>query len=368
MRLFIIFLLAHLSFCAFGVEPNFVEAYLMVAEPGGELYSCAGHTALRLKCDTHKLDYCYSYESEMVSERVLTFLSGNLKMGMFAVPTQTYLSFYRDDRRGVRQYPLNLPIEVKRQLWKVMDGKISEGVTLPYDYLERGCAQSVLNSLKEAVRPLTIDFGKWPAKFGEKTRRELFYESLNDFPWNRFFALTIGGTEVDEEVSKYRKVVIPNDLLEVLRNAKVAGEFIITEAGEEMVAGGEARGGGAWFSPMVASGIILVFAFLGMLRKGGGIFRGILYALYAAYAIFYTYLVFLSSLPATSWHWNIIPFNILPIVLWKWREKWRLFYAGISVAWMVGMAVYPHLLIDSAYYILVSAYVVLACTIRGGKA
>lgn len=357
MKRLAIVLLAQLALGAFGGE--FVEAYLLIAEPGGELYSCAGHSALRLKCDTYNLDYCYSYESEMVSERVLTFLAGRLKMGMFALPTETYLSFYRNDGRGVKQYRLNLPEEAKKRLCKVMDDKVKEGVSLPYDFLERGCAQSDLQCLIEALKPFSIDFGHWPDHIAQKTRRELFSDGLDDFPWNRFFVYTLVGVEGDEMVSFVKRVVMPRDILLVLRQAKVEGKNIITDEGEVLV---EAQpiNGRTWFSPLVASGIILFLALLGWMKGVVGRFaRGILYALYVSYAVFYTYMVFISSLPATSWHWLVVPFNILPIILWRWRRYWARPYAALLCLWELFMLLYPHQLTDTAYLVLVPAYIVL---------
>ena len=77
-------------------DPNFVTASLLVMSPGNELYSCAGHSCIRLECPTFNLDYCFSYESESVKEKVLSFFLGKLKMGMFAVPTAEWLKMYED--------------------------------------------------------------------------------------------------------------------------------------------------------------------------------------------------------------------------------------------------------------------------------
>lgn len=355
-RLFGFLLMAQLAAGAFGGE--FVEAYLIMAEPGGELYSCAGHAALRLKCDTYKLDFCYSYESEPVSERVLTFLAGRLKMGMFAVPTEKYLSFYRDDRRGVRQYRLDLPEDAKKRLCKVMDDKVKEGVTLPYDFLERGCAQSALQCLIEALKPLSIDFGHWPDHILAKTRRELFSDGLDRFPWNRFFVYTLVGSEGDELVAPVKRVVMPRDLLAVLRQAKVVGRPVITGEGEQLV-DSQPIAAASWFSPCVAGALVLLLALLSWVKALGRFLRPMLYGLYVAIAVFYTYLVFLSNLPATSWHWLVVPFNVLPIVFWKWRAKWRWYFVGVLVLWLAAMVAAPHRLTDPAYYLVVVAVVAL---------
>ena len=94
-------------------NPNFVTASLLIMSPGDELYSCAGHACIRLECPTFNLDYCFSYESEQVSDKIFTFFMGKLKMGMFAIPTADYLKLGREDGRGVMQYRLNLPPDAK---------------------------------------------------------------------------------------------------------------------------------------------------------------------------------------------------------------------------------------------------------------
>ena len=82
-------------------QPDFVRAYYVVAEPGGALYSIFGHACLHLVCPAYDLDYFFSYESEEASKKVLTFLSGNLQMGMAAVDPEAYLSGFEKDGRGV---------------------------------------------------------------------------------------------------------------------------------------------------------------------------------------------------------------------------------------------------------------------------
>ena len=77
-------------------DPNFVTASLMIAGPGEELFSCAGHAFIRLECPKFNLDYCFSYESEPIPDKVFSFFAGRLKMGMFAVPTEEFLKTYRE--------------------------------------------------------------------------------------------------------------------------------------------------------------------------------------------------------------------------------------------------------------------------------
>ena len=107
-------------------DPNFITASLLVMSPGNELYSSMGHSCFRLECPKFNLDYCFSYESESAKGRMLSLLSGRLKMGMFEAPTSEYLSKCRESGRGIMQYRLNLPSETKQRLWKYLEEKINE--------------------------------------------------------------------------------------------------------------------------------------------------------------------------------------------------------------------------------------------------
>ena len=70
-----------------------------------------------------------------------------------------------------------------------------------------------------------------------------------------------------------------------------------------------------------------------------------------------TYLVVISTLPCTGWNWLIIPFNPLLAIAWKWRKYWALPYAGLLVAWMIGMVVPTHRLVDPSMLILTASWV-----------
>ena len=90
---------------------DFVKASILVATPSNVLYSCAGHACIRMQCLHYDLDVVYTYESEDVQSRVLTFLMGGLKMGMTYVPTKKLLSDLGGKGRGITEYPLNIPLD-----------------------------------------------------------------------------------------------------------------------------------------------------------------------------------------------------------------------------------------------------------------
>ncbi len=341
-------------------DPNFVTASLLVMSPGDELYSCAGHSCIRLECPKFNLDYCFTYESESVKERVLTFFIGKLKMGMFALPVAEYLKTAKEEGRGVMQYRLNLPPDVKQRLWKILDERAAQGANLPYDYVKRGCGRSVRVVLQEALHPLQVEMPSMPDMYS-KTRRELWDAAVSPHPWNRFFLHSFCGTEHDWNVSDIEKVVVPNDLLQFLKLAKVNGKPIIDSDGVELLPlnqGGARSGATGIFTPFVVSCVIVALAATNWFVKVKWL-DWLFLAFQSLAGAFFTYLVAFSNLPATDWNWLIVPFNLMPLVFWKWRKKWALWFAGVLVLWEVGMIAYPHRLTDPAYLVLVGAYVLM---------
>ena len=340
-------------------DEDFINVYLVVADPSSTTYSTLGHDCLRLQCKTYGLDYMFSYESEDVSKKIITYLSGNLKMGMFKIDPKEYIDFYSRSQRGVRQYKLNLSHEVKVRLWQILDEEMMKGAYLPYDYLERGCAQSIFRFLIVAIGKENITFGPWDEKF-KQTRRELVSSNLTDFPWvDCLFGLAVG-TEADKDVPNVEKVVIPADLVGVLQNATFNGENIISDKGQQLTKSFPAtpyRG----ITPIALAIMIVVLELFSicMQEKWSKLIDIILIIALTMMGSFIAYLLVFSHLPNTTWNWLIIPFNPLPAIFWYWRKYWALPYALLTIAWIIGMLVYPHTLVNTAYILLAGAEMII---------
>ena len=204
---------------------DFVIASLLVADPGTVLYSVLGHACIRLQCPTFDMDYCFSYESEGVKNRVLDFLAGKLMMGLFAIPVEEYCAPYKEDGRGVYEYKLNLPIQVKRELWRILDEKIAEGHRLPYDYYHRGCAITIVDFVKQALGETVIVYDRSLYEFSP-TGRDLVKTNTTKALWVRFVACFISGNDVDKPLVGDKQLLIPADLVSAWQKAKVNGGLV----------------------------------------------------------------------------------------------------------------------------------------------
>lgn len=337
------------------VDDDFVIASVLLAEPGGVLYSNAGHVTIRLQCPDHQLDYVFSYESENVSKKILSFLAGNLKMGMFAIPTAEYLDSYRQEQRGVKEYVLNLPIDAKRNLWRVCDNHMLEGANLPYDYINRGCAYSTLRILQEGLDTIPIQFGPWPEKFKTMNRRELVELQLEDYPWTTALLNFVCNGIVNKECSNEEKVVLPVDLIEVLLKAKVQDKQLLSFYTQVLPPGPAKQK--LWLTPTLVSLILFLLTIIVSLFNKG-LMDYVLLVIQSIFGLLTMYLVLFSDLIGTEFSVLIVPFNILPLIFWKWRRVWCLPYALVIAIWLLIILLWPHSMTDTPSNLLSMALIV----------
>lgn len=337
---------------------DFVTASVCVASPGEEIYSALGHACLRLQCPTYGLDYVYSYESEDASHKVLDFFAGRLKMAVRAVPTSEYVAQYAPEGRGVTEYVLRLPIRVKQRLWQQMDARL-QYTPVPYDYMNRSCAVSVLDWLEEAIGKDSLEYAPWPEKYG-RSRKEIGGDSIVN-EWNHIFVCTfVTGEANDVHIDNRRKVIIPSELVEVLQGAQAFGTPLM-EDGCNVLQPTTKTVGPAKVTPLMLSLVVLLLSLLN-LRLHKTWLRAVVLTPCLLLGLFVLYLVVLSDLPCTQWNWLVIPFCPLPFLFWKWRRLWTLPFAAVCVAWIVGLLLYPHQVVDSAHLVLAAA--MAACNIE----
>ena len=323
---------------------DFVTVSLVVCDPSEVLYSTLGHAALHLQCPSFDLDYIFTYESESVRDKIWTFLKGDLKMGMFAFPTDLFLHIYQEEGRGVTEYTINLTPAQKQELWRVMDNLVLEGANIPYDYFHRGCAKSVVQVMHKALGQSAIHYAPWPDKYTKQTQREIVRNFIEGAPWEEFVMYFLIGVEGDKPYPCEQKLIVPTDLVEVWQKATFDSGKLVLDHQPRVLLEATRHNEGTWCTPLLVSLLLLLLAFAP--------WKAVDYSLLALYTLagaIMTYLILFSGLPCTHWNWLIIPFNIIPALAWKWRKYWALPYAAIVLVWclvMAGEFFWGHVLVD----------------------
>lgn len=339
---------------------DFVIASLLVADPGTVLYSVLGHACIRMQCPAYGLDYCFSYESEAVEHRVADFLAGKLYMGLFAIPVEEYCAPYREEGRGVYEYTFNIPIEVKRELWRVLDEEMMKGSMQPYDYYHRGCAIACVHFVEQAMdSSISIDY---PISLYKepKSAKDIFVSHTRENSWNRFILFFITGSEAEIMLKGEQQLIVPADLAQFWQQATFQGVPILQPERHILVAG-TPQYPQTRFTPMMLAILLLLIAMGNLFWKKPYIDWCFL-AMQTIVGLCMTYLIFISDLCCTSWNWLIIPFNPLPAAFWHWRKYWALPYALLLAVWCIVMTIthlHFHMLCDWTHIFLVLSFFML---------
>lgn len=245
------------------LAPDFVTVSLCVADPtdqSQDYLGITGHAFLRLQCPTFALDYCFSYESEKIKGQLWDYLTGKLKMGMFAVPTDEYIEDYRVWKRAVHEYHINMPPDAEQRLWEQMDNHMLAEQDMQMNLIKFGCTNTILRYVEKALSPTQINY-EWPEKFLKKSAMEITEEHLANYPWSILLIHLTAGNEYAQLTTPKQKVMFPADLLEVWSRATINGEPMLTYV-EDLVEAEPVVVDKPWFTPQVC-GILLLLVCVG---------------------------------------------------------------------------------------------------------
>lgn len=336
-------------------DEDYVRASILVAEPGQSIYSALGHMCLRMECPEHGLDYIFSYEGENVDDNVARFFMGRLQMAVMAIPTQEYLSQYHEEGRGVRQYTLQLPVHVKQRLWQQMDERVQYS-SVPYDYMNRGCAISVLQWIEAACDADSLQYAPWPTFVQEQSRKEIGGDSI-PHQWHHTILYTIAGGEAeDTQMDPSLKAVVPTLLVRLLGGAQAYGHPLL--APREQLLPSRQQVEQPWFTPTMLGLIALALALVSLWVRRPWT-TALALVLPMGLGLFVTYLVVVSELPCTQWNWLLLPLCPLVLPLWHWRRWWALPYAALCLAWLAYMLVWGHGYVDALHLLLALSMIIV---------
>ena len=339
---------------------DFVSVSLMVAEPTDwrdDILGMQGHAFLRLQCPVFDLDYCFSYESESVNTQVAKYAKGQLKMGMFAIPTDEYLQDYWKWNRAVHEYRLNLPPEVETRLWEIMDNKLSRGLSLKLDLSRRGCAISAVHFVKAALQDIPIVYPQG-TRYETLSRREIMYQDLETHPWWRLALGAVVTNDYDKDCPIDEKLIVPADLAEIWQASTLNGNVFAEYIGDVVQSDHMADTASPVFTPQLCAWVLLLITLLLTLIGIKG-WKWLLLGIQCFVGLFLLYMALFTQLFTSAGWLMVVLFNPLPLILWKWHRYWQLPYAVLLLIEALVLVCWRHMLVDPAYIVLLLSYIVL---------
>lgn len=315
-------------------QEDYITVSLFVASSGFEIYSAAGHAALRMECPSKKIDYCYEFDNIINIEHLLDYLNGDMQALYKRIYTHTFIERYKKSGRGIRSLKLNLTPTQKINLWQNLDYQVDSVGIMTFDFLSNNCSSMVITVLQESIKPSVIQFSN-SNKYLNGTHREIFPYIFANAPWSEFCWNILMGTGFDEEYD-FETRLFPIALIDLFPSAIIKDP----NGHERQLCGlppatiiNPIKSKTSFFTPkflfialLILSLIATIIEFMCHYNLFCRIVDITLMLIETFIGIVILYMLTISNQVATSWNWLIIVFSPFPFLAWLLCRKSHNFY------------------------------------------
>ena len=372
------FLLILLSFV--GLTPakaQFWEVSLLTADPGTELYSSFGHSAIRLReigPDGRDLVFNFGTFDFDTPNFYGKFATGKLNYMLSVVPYDRFIIEYDYYKRGLREQVLDLNQEQKDFLLQHLDAQYApERRFYKYDFFYNNCATKIRDAFDIAMGEQLV----WSDSVKEeKTFRNLIDEFVLPLPWADFGIDLALGAVIDRPATELEKQFLPTYMEQAFANATIVENGVsrpLVKQSRVLLEYPKEEGQQSLLNPTVIFWFLVVlFAALTLYGfKKGKLMKGLDVALFGSVGILglvVAFLWFFTDHSATIWNWNILwAFPGHLVLVWgllarpnaTWISSYLLFVMGATVMtllfWIFGMQSFSPALIPVLLLLLLRA-------------
>ena len=223
----IIFLTVFLPFLIFGknidLSKNLSHSKISIltCDPGNEIYSLFGHSALRIENSKNNFDIVVNWGLFEFSENQFQFgydfAKGRLNYFMGLQSMSNFIMEYARSKRGVREQVLNLNDEEKlKLLYLIEENYKPENRSYRYEFFYDNCSSRIRDLLIKVIgKELEFNTSNKANKF---TFREIIHEYLKYKPWLELGIDLVLGERIDVLVNNKQLMFLPDNIESALDN------------------------------------------------------------------------------------------------------------------------------------------------------
>jgi len=316
---------------------------ILTCNPGQEVYSMYGHTAIRVNDPAQGLDAVFNYGvfSFETPNFLYRFAKGQTDYLMDGGNFRSFLPEYEKEKRSVYEQVLNLSPEGKNQLYQaLMENFKPENRMYRYNFFMDNCATRVRDMIERNSGV--------PVRFTDNHPTESYRDLIKKFhhslPWIDLGIDLLVGKKAEARVSAYGQMFLPEYLQNQFANAKlIVGDqvqpLVLETRSLAEYPNSKLNAELPWPSIVFGLFFLLVagISVLGFLRKKKTDWLDYwLFAISGLAGLIIGWFTLYSEHPAMSPNYNLLwalPLNLFFAFLWrfkKWRTKTRYYY------WLVG--------------------------------
>ena len=372
------FLLILLTFA--GLSPakaQFWEVSLLTADPGTELYSSFGHSAIRMReigSDGRDLVFNFGTFDFDTPNFYGKFATGKLNYMLSVAPYDRFIIEYDYYKRGLREQVLDLNQEQKDFLLQHLDAQYDPARRFyKYDFFYNNCATKIRDAFEIAMGEQLV----WSDSIAEeKTFRNLIDEFVLPLPWADFGIDLALGAVIDRPATELEKQFLPTYMEQAFANATIFENGVsrpLVKQSRVLLEYPKEDAQQSLFNPTVVFWLIaVVFAALTLYGfKKGKLMKGLDVAFFGILGILglvVAFLWFFTDHSATALNWNILwAFPGHLVLVWglvarpnaAWIPSYLLFVLGATVVvlllWMFGVQSFSPALVPILLLLLLRA-------------
>lgn len=313
---------------------------LLTASPwDGEVYAYYGHSAIWVKDDSTGLDvvFNYGYFDTSKPNFMWHFARGETDYIMGATSMSQFLSEYGQKGQQVVEQELNLTLEEKQNFFDALYiNSLPENRGYRYNYFFDNCATRPRDMIEKYANGSI----QYPPTAKEQSFRDLLYECLAPYPWNKFGIDLVIGSDADKTIDVRQKMFLPAYLMNSVEKATLVKSDTLSYPlikNTQILLPGDNQpkriGELGWFTPIIAAFVLLIVTIIVSviqivkLNKTilPRIYDTIIFAIAGVGGVIIFFLMFFSVHPATNPNWNFVWLNffalIFAVLFWvKWAK------------------------------------------------
>ncbi len=201
-----------------------VRISLLTCEPGDEVYTLYGHTAIRYQDAARGIDLAVNYGMFSFAKPhfVLRFVLGLTDYEMGIEPFNDFCAQYAWRGRGVYEQVLNLTPEEKLAITKAIDTNYEpQNRVYRYNYFYDNCTTRARDMIVNHLQG-RVDYGQDKTE-NATSYRQLARQCASQSPWSRFGNDMLLGLKADFKIDRVQRQFIPANLMNDFEQATIGG-------------------------------------------------------------------------------------------------------------------------------------------------
>jgi hypothetical protein len=200
---------------------------LITCDPGDEIYSHFGHSAIRIQNNNKKIDLVVNWGLFSFSDGQLQFgydfAKGRLKYFMGFQKMDDFLLEYKETQRGVSVQELNFNSKEKKEFLNLIDENYKpENREYRYEFFYDNCSSRIRDLIIRTIgNNLKLDISLDSNQF---TFRDIIHSFLKNEPWLNLGIDLVLGKRIDVFVDNYNLMFLPKYL------AAISAKSLIKQA------------------------------------------------------------------------------------------------------------------------------------------